>query len=102
MHVREGIPGSLRTSIINEAHWERMRWPCFSPLAHEWTSQKLTRSSHNCMEKSHRSSKLEAEDFRLLKAESVDLIFLCCFLLHLFLFKGFSHILPLSIIAWND
>lgn len=46
-----------------------MCWPCFSPLAHEWMSHKSTRSPHHGMEKSHQSSKIEAEDFKFLRTE---------------------------------
>lgn len=68
-HLRKGISGSLRTVSVNEAHWERMCWPCFSPLAYAWMSHKSTRSPHHCMEKSHQSSKIEAEDFKFLRTE---------------------------------
>lgn len=66
-HLRKGISGSLRTASINAAHREGMCWPCFSPLAHEWVSPSPFSSSLHG--ESHPSSKIEAEDFKFLRAD---------------------------------
>lgn len=52
-----------------------MCWPCFSPLAHEGMPCKSSHSPGHGVEKSHKRSKIEAEDFKFLRTDFDHLIY---------------------------
>ena len=79
--------------------WEKNVLAMFLYIGRESMAFKSNHFPHNSMEKSHQSSKIEAEDFRFLRTEFDTLLSpLCCLLLHFL--KNFPY--SAINIIWND